>query len=125
MKFNVSRKLGKEKVQRLYLMEIWVEGYDKPAYKFGKASGHSSKERMLQIIGSYFDCYRCTPIIKIVRDREVDDVFTKETSLHHEFIDDRISCDGKKWSGMTECFLLDKDIAIEAYERVVDAANSE
>jgi len=124
MKFNVSRKIGKSQVERLYLMEIWLEEFDIPVYKFGKASGHSSKDRMLQIIGSYYDLYRCTPKVKIVRDRAVDDVFAKETSLHQLFKDNQIVPD-HKFSGCTECFHLDKDVAVEAYERVLDAVDGE
>jgi len=114
--FKVSTE-GISKETRLYLMEICMGEFDKPVYKFGKASGHSSKKRMLEIVGSYFDKYRVTPAICIVRDRKVTDVFKKESSLHREFKEQKIQPEFK-FSGHSECFHLDKEQAIEAYEKV-------
>lgn len=112
----VKRKYRGKKsgVDRLYLMEITVPGIG-IAYKIGKSSNHSSKERMLQIVGSMFDVYRETPIIRIVRDRECDDVFSVETRCHHRLKEWRI-CVEKKWSGCTECFSVDRETALKVYE---------
>lgn len=67
------RKESEENVERLYVLKMIVD--DKVVYKVGKSSGHSSKQRMLQIIGSYFDAYRATPVVKIVKDKVCTDVF--------------------------------------------------
>lgn len=106
-------------IDRLYLLEILVPGMGL-VYKIGKASGKSSKDRMLQIVGSMFDVYRETPIVKIVRDRSCQDVFTKESACHRELKPHRIKV-AKKWSGCTECFSVTKDVAIEVYERILNA----
>jgi len=91
-------------------------------YKFGVASGHSSKERLLQIATSYYDKFRETPVIKLMRDRKVDaeTVFQYETILHKFFAFYRYDSN-RFWpfDGSTECFVLDKDVAIQAYEAVL------
>jgi len=92
-------------------------------HKFGVASGNSSKERMLQICSSIFDKFRCTPKIKLLRDRKVeaDKVFKYENILHTYFQDHRYDSP-HKFSGVTECFVLpdDSEDAIMAYEAVID-----
>ncbi len=91
-------------------------------YKFGVASGHSAKERLLQIAGSYYDKHRETPIIKVMRDQKVDPelVFKYETILHRFFgfyqYDSHLN---KVFDGSTECFTIDKDVAIQAYDAVI------
>ena len=115
MKFKVSRK-KEESTSRLYILEIVVDGYT--VYKIGKASGANCKQRMLQIVGSYFDVYRVTPVIKVVRDRPCDDVFAKETKCHNalalfRYISEEI------FSGHTELFKVDKEKVIEVYERIL------
>lgn len=113
--FKVTK--GDVEIERLYILEIDIEGT--VVYKVGKASGHSSKQRMLQIIGSYFDVYRRTPVVKIIRDRECTDVFKKETECHVELKDYRYFPD-KTFSGCTELFNTDKEKVIEVYERVLE-----
>lgn len=115
MFFQVDKKA---KVDRLYLMEIWMDEFEQAVIKIGKASGKDSVERMLQIIRSYHKVYRKTPAVKIVRDREVTDVFKKETELHQYFSDKRANCE-KSFSGSTEVFHIGKDEAIEKYEEVI------
>lgn len=110
------------KDSRLYVMEITIPTGD-IYYKFGKSSGLSSKERMLQICGSVFDKYRQTPAIKIIRDRKVgaDVVFRYENTLHKFFsfyqFSDRLHT---PFSGSSECFKIDKDVAIQAYDAVME-----
>ena len=108
------------KERRLYLMRIKLPS-DQTVFKLGVASGRSAKERMLQINGSIFDKYRETAMIKIVRDRKVDadNVFNLETSLHHFFCMYKHS-DLYKWDGVTECFTVEQDVAIQAYEAALD-----
>ena len=116
-------KVGKApaKDRRLYCMRITTS--EEVYYKFGVASGHSAKERLLQIAGSYFDKYRETPIIKIMRDQKIDPelVFKYETILHrffkHYCYDSHMY---KAFDGSSECFTIDKDTAIQAYEAVLN-----
>lgn len=115
-KFKINRDV---KIERLYILEIWLDGNDFPIYKIGKSSGKSSKQRMLSIIGSYYDAYRVTPIIKIKRDREVTDVFTKETMLHKYY--KKVQYKSKKrFSGNTELFHIeDVEGLYDVYNRVI------
>ena len=106
--------------ERLYILEIVVD--DITVYKVGKASGHSSKKRMLQIVESYFDVYRVTPVIKIVKDREVTEVFMKETKCHHELKEWQF-VPVKKFSGSTELFNVTKEKVLEVYEDVLQGIN--
>ena len=116
-------KVGGEppkKKQRLYLMEIELPS-GMHVCKFGKASGLSSKERMLQINGSIFDKFRYTAKIGIKRDREVDAdlVFKYEARLHQFFSDYRYE-HNIKWDGISECFVIPLDDAVQAYEAVIE-----
>lgn len=109
------------KDRRLYCMRITTP--EEVYYKFGVASGHSSKERMLQIAASYYDKFRETPIIKVMRDRKVDAdvVFKYETTLHQFF--SFYQYDAARFfpfSGSTECFTIDEDVAIQAYEATLN-----
>ena len=91
--------------------------------KIGKASGPSSKKRMLQICSGIYDRHRRTPMIKIQRDKEVpgDKVFEYETILHRFFSDYQYTSK-VKWDGITECFVIPRDDAIQAFEAVVGGA---
>lgn len=112
--FKVNKNL--DNVDRLYVLEILVG--ETLVYKVGKASGHSSKQRMLQIIGSYFDVYRVTPVIKIVKDKEVKNVFEKETKCHHALAEWQFVPE-KSFSGSTELFKIDKETVLEVYNEIV------
>ena len=109
------------KKQRLYIMSIELPS-GMCVVKIGKASGESSKERMLQINGSIFDKFRCTAKISIKRDREVpaDKVFEYERILHDFFSNYRYDSP-HKFDGVTECFVLpsDSEDAVTAYELVI------
>lgn len=111
-----------KKKQRLYIMEIELPSGMK-VVKIGKASGHSSKERLLQINGSIFDKFRCTAKMSLKRDREVpyDDVFKYETILHRFFAN--YTYEHKtKFDGITECFTIPVEDAVQAYEAVIEGA---
>ena len=112
--FKVSKNL--DNVDRLYIMEIIIG--EVTVYKVGKASGHSSKQRMLQIIGSYFDVYRVTPVVRIIKDKEVTNVFEKETRCHHALAEWQYTPE-KSFSGSTEVFLVDKEKVLEVYKNVL------
>ena len=112
--FKVNKNL--DNVDRLYIMEIVVG--ETTVYKIGKASGHSSKQRMLQIIGSYFDVYRVTPVVRIIKDKEVTNVFEKETRCHHALAEWQYTPE-KAFSGSTEVFLVDKEKVLEVYKNVL------
>lgn len=111
-----------EDTERLYILEMIVD--EVTVYKVGKASGHSSKKRMLQIVESYFDVYRVTPLVKIVKDREVKDVFSKETKCHHELKEWQFT-PAKKFSGATELFNIDKEKVLEVYENVLQGIKTD
>ena len=115
--FNV-RKESEENVERLYVLEMVVD--DKVVYKVGKSSGHSSKQRMLQIIGSYFDAYRDTPVVKIVKDKVCTDVFKKETKCHQELAEYKFRAE-KVFSGCQELFDVDKEVVLEVYKRILES----
>ena len=114
-------KVGKpqELDQRLYLLEIQIPGEKSPIYKIGKASGTSAKKRLLQICGSIYDHYRITPSIRVLRDRKVDaaEVFKLETTLHRFFV--HYKYDGPGFDGRSECFMIEKDVAVQAYEATI------
>ena len=105
-------KGDKVKCERLYILECVLE--DVLVYKVGKASGHSSKERLLQIVGSYFDKFRVTPVIRIIKDQEVTDVFKKETACHHALAEWSYT-PSKSFSGSTEIFRTTKEKVLEVY----------
>ena len=73
---------------------------------------------MLQIIGSYFDVYRVTPVVKIVKDKEVKNVFEKETKCHHVLAEWQFVPE-KAFSGSSELFNIDKEKVLEVYNKVV------
>jgi hypothetical protein len=116
-------KVGKSPVKdrRLYCMRITTP--EQVYYKFGVASGHSAKERLIQIAASYYDTYRETPVIKLMRDRKVDAdfVFKYETTLHRFFafykFDSHLN---RSFDGSTECFSVEIDPALQAYDAVLD-----
>jgi len=111
-----------KKKQRLYIMEITLPSGMKVT-KIGKASGQSSKERMLQINGSIFDKHRCTAMISIKRDREVpaDKVFEYETVLHRFFSSYQYE-HKTRFDGITECFVVAVDDVVQAYEAVIEGS---
>jgi hypothetical protein len=108
------------KKQRLYILDIELPSGMRVT-KIGKASGHSSKERMLQINSSIFDKFRCTAKIAIKRDREVDAemVFKYETLLHQFFANYRYETP-HKWDGCTEAFVVPLEDAVTAYELIIE-----
>jgi len=107
--------------RRLYILEVTI--YGEKYLKIGVASGHSAKDRMMQIAGSFFDKYRELPIIKIRRDQKVpeDKCFEYETRLH-QFFKAYSHTPVVPFSGSTELFdLCDReDDVIQAYEAVID-----
>ena len=118
--FNVKK--SEESTERLYVLEMIID--DKIVYKVGKASGHSSKARMLQIVGSYFDAYRVTPVVKIVKDTACSEVFEKETLCHQELVEYRYTPE-KTFSGCTEIFLIEKEVVLEVYKRILEGTKED
>lgn len=109
------------KLDRLYILSIRFES-DMEVIKIGKSSGKSSLDRMLQIQRDYFKKYRCTFICRIVRDRECEDVYKKESMLHRFFQDYRYY-PKVPFDGSTELFCISLDAAKEAYEAALDGEN--
>ena len=120
MAFLTIGKDPKGAKQRLYLMEITLPSGMK-VVKCGKASGESSKARMLQICASIYDKFRTTPMIKIKRDKEVptDLVFKYETNVHRFFKDYHYHTK-TKFDGSGECFTVPVDDMVAAYEAVIE-----
>lgn len=120
MAFLTVGKEPPKKKQRLYIMEITLPS-GMNVVKVGKASGPSSKERMLQICSSIYDDQRTTPMIKIKRDREVDAeyVFKFENTLHRFFANYKYESKAK-WDGITECFCVPVEDVVQAYELVIE-----
>ena len=118
--FNIKK--GDESTERLYVLEMIVDGT--VVYKVGKASGHSSKARMLQIVGSYFDAYRVTPVVKIVKDTACTEVFEKETLCHQELAEYKYVPE-KVFSGVTEIFKAEKEAVLEVYKRVLEGTKED
>lgn len=109
-----------KKTQRLYVMDIEMPSGMK-VVKIGKASGASSKERMLQINGSIFDKFRYTAKIGIKRDREVpEDVVFKHEAILHRFFNKYQYETKTKFDGSSECFVVPLDDVVQAYEAVID-----
>ncbi len=104
MKVKTPLKKKDVGLRRLYIMRFVIPEYNGVLHKIGVTSGSNAKKRMLGVIGSYFDTYRLTPIVKIVRDREVlKGVFTKERMLHKYFKKYAFK-PARKFSGSTEFF---------------------
>ena len=112
-------EMVEEKPNRLYLIEFRDDtGY---YIKCGKSSGVSSEERLFYIIMSYIKLGHFCPYAKILRDVEVTDVFLRETMFHKMF-KDRRHYPEHSVSGYTEMFAIDKEEALEAFDRVLDAS---
>jgi len=108
-------------LDRLYIFSIRFES-GMEVVKIGKSSGKSSLDRMLQIQRDYFNKYRCTFICRIVRDRECDDVFSKESMLHRFFKEYQYK-PHTAFDGSTELFVIGLDEAKMAYKAVLDGEN--
>ena len=107
-----------EKPTRLYLIEFEDDtGY---YIKCGKSSGSSSDERLIYIITSYVKLSGgCCPYAKILRDVEVTEVFDREHEFHTKFASRRHYPE-HAISGYTEMFSIDKEEALEAFDRILD-----
>lgn len=123
-KLSLKVKRVRKDHNRLYIMRFILPEYDGFVYKIGKTSGHNAKNRMLSIISSYFDAYRETPVVKIVRDREVvDGVFDKESALH-EFFKGYSYKPDKSFSGKTELFTgISEEELVARYEECLSGVD--
>ena len=109
-----------KKGRRLYLMEITLPS-KMVVVKIGVASGGNSTSRMMQIVESIYQKLRRTPMVYIKRDREVpaDMVFKYESMLHQFF--KAYQYESKtRWDGVTECFTIPLEDAVQAYEAVIE-----
>lgn len=100
--------------QRLYLMEITLKN-GTTFVKFGKSSGKDSVDRLMQITRSIYMKERQTPIIYKKKDREVYDVFTKETFLLNYFKEHQID-KSIKFDGSSESFNISLQLAMKLYD---------
>ena len=120
MAFLTVGKEHKEQM-RLYLMEITLPS-GLVVCKFGKSSGTSSKQRMLQICGDVYEAYsvRRTPSIKIIRDRKCDNPFELE-KVFREFFMDYQYVTKATWCGSTECYVIPVSDAKATYDLVMES----
>ena len=107
-------------IERLYLMEFIIDG--EVILKCGKASGKDSTKRLMQIISSFYNFYRYTPIARILRDVEVTDVFKKETEFHHWFSAYRYHA-ANSFDGHSELFKVDTSYAFLKFDDIVGKAS--
>ena len=117
MKLVISKEDIKEKADRLYLIEFEDDtGY---YVKCGKSSGKDSEKRLITIMESYIRAHHgnCA-YARILRDVQVDNVFTKESKFHTKF-KDRRHYPKHSFSGYTELFALTKEEAINAFDAIV------
>jgi len=102
---------------KLYVMRFILP--DKTVYKIGMTSEPRATDRLMEIVRSYYNVYRETPIAKIMRYRSCDDVYAVEAMLHRYFKD--YKCEFKKpFDGCTEIFEIDEEVVIDVYDRARD-----
>ena len=92
---------------------------DKVVYKIGMTTNPRPTDRLMEIVRSYYNKYRETPVAKILRYRTCNNVFATEAMLHRYFSDYRSTFD-KQFDGCTECFDIDEETAISIYDRARD-----
>lgn len=107
---------GVKTEHRLYLFGIEIQG--KEYIKIGKSSSSSSKRRLLEVCGSFFDRYRHIPKARIIRDRKCEEAFKHEANLHKFFDTYRVT-NFTPFSGSTEFFDISPEVAIQAYEAIL------
>lgn len=105
---------------RIYLMHIVLPN-SMVLCKFGKSSGESSKQRMLQICADIYETYpeRRTPSIKIVRDRKCENPFELEC-VFKEFFKSYRYTTKSKWGGSTECYVIPLEDAKTTFDLVIE-----
>ena len=97
-----GQDLDQIKVGRIYVMEFTLE-CGTILHKIGKSSGKSSKNRMLDIVDSFFNTYRYTPMVRIRLDMETITPLLVEKHIHRLLAE--YSCGfEKKFNGSTEFF---------------------
>jgi hypothetical protein len=113
-----SGRIEREGEGRLYLLWIQLKSGLK-VVKFGKSSGSSSVDRMMQIQRDYFMKNRWTFICNLKRDRAVDNVFQYEHELH-EFFKEYQFKPKIPFDGSTEIFIVNWDAAVDVYEYLLE-----
>ena len=98
---------------KLYVMRFILP--EKTVYKIGMTNHSRPTDRLMEIVRSYYEKYRETPIAKILRYRSCDNVFAVEAALHRYFGDYRSEFD-KQFDGCTECFDIPEEIALQVYD---------
>lgn len=89
---------------------------NKVVYKIGMTTNPRATDRLMEIVRSYYNKYRETPIAKILRYRSCDNVFQVEAMLHRYFSDYQSEFE-HKFDGCTECFDIDEETVLDIYDR--------
>lgn len=107
------RDQDQNKVQRVYVIKLILDD-GTIIHKVGKASGRSSKERLLQILGSFFDKYRYIPRSSIRLDMSTPVAFLVEKHMHTLLAEYQYTRLDSKVSGYTEMFTdIDEDVLLD------------
>jgi hypothetical protein len=100
----------------LYLLELHME--DTILIKIG-ITFRSIESRVLEILSAVHDKYRYYPHCKQLRFKKVDNPLSKEEILHNYFCDYNYR-PKHEFSGYTELFAVDRNVAKEAYDKLLD-----
>ena len=105
---------------RLYMLHIILPS-GMELVKFGKSSGKSSKQRMLQICADIYEAYpeRRTPSIKVIRDRKCNNPFELEAVFRNFFINYQYTTKAS-WAGSTECYAIPVEDGKDTYDLVIN-----
>lgn len=119
MKIKVS-KSNKFKVEEdvgiLYLVYFRLD--DKDLVKIGITT-RTIEDRVSEILCSIFKKYREFPYCRPKRFKKTTDIFEKEATLHRYFEKYKYTPQNK-FSGSTEFFEIPLNIAVEAYESLLE-----
>jgi ribosomal protein S27AE len=100
----------------LYLLEMEIAGVT--FLKIGLTRRDGIEKRVCEITTSFFKTYRYFPYVRPKRFQKVEQLLEKEQMLL-AYLDEYTLDTGLKFGGSTELRLLDLDIVVELYGRVV------
>lgn len=116
MKLKIDKKVDDDSAGILYVLEMHIDGT--VVYKIG-VTKRKIEERVVEILGSFFNKYRYFCYVKPRKFSKTSDVYKKESLLHRHFKDYRYESE-HVWSGNTEVFYnLELDVILNAYALVL------
>ena len=117
MKLPVNIDLLKKDKGILYLLELHLE--DKVLIKIGITLRSKVEDRVLEILLAIHKKYRYYPYCKQLRFKTVDNPLDKESRLHEYFRSCNYTTE-HQWGGCTEVFEIDREVAKEAYDKLLE-----